>query len=152
MLYQESRINCKRLSYTCQQHLRVNQEMPPLQKQTLLGADDDDREENFKTWNGCWLQRLASLLLDGKRGGDERKCGEVLTLGNVISKLAEGVTSHITFRDSELTRTLQSSVGGNAKTCITMYNCTHCIRGIALHSIPESFTASSGPFCQATPH
>eukprot|EP00731_Ephydatia_muelleri_P015976 Em0009g400a len=42
----------------------------------------------------------------------------LLTLGNVIAKLSEGSSAHIPFRDSKLTRILQPSLGGNAKTCI----------------------------------
>ncbi|KAI3662339.1 hypothetical protein MP638_004863 [Amoeboaphelidium occidentale] len=42
----------------------------------------------------------------------------LLTLGTVIGKLSEGSDSHIPFRDSKLTRILQPSLGGNAKTAI----------------------------------
>ncbi|KAK4784566.1 hypothetical protein SAY86_018934 [Trapa natans] len=42
----------------------------------------------------------------------------LLTLGTVIRKLSKGRTGHIPFRDSKLTRILQSSLGGNAKTSI----------------------------------
>jgi len=42
----------------------------------------------------------------------------LMTLGQVIQKLSSGVSSHIPYRDSKLTRILQNSLGGNAKTAI----------------------------------
>jgi kinesin family protein 5 len=41
-------------------------------------------------------------------------------LGNVISALADGNKSHIPYRDSKLTRILQESLGGNAKTTVVI--------------------------------
>ena len=42
----------------------------------------------------------------------------LLTLGTVIRKLSKGRNGHIPYRDSKLTRILQSSIGGNARTAI----------------------------------
>ncbi|CAA6656376.1 unnamed protein product [Spirodela intermedia] len=42
----------------------------------------------------------------------------LLTLGTVIRKLSKGRTGHIPYRDSKLTRILQPSLGGNARTAI----------------------------------
>uniref|UniRef100_A0A5B7AP28 Kinesin-like protein n=1 Tax=Davidia involucrata TaxID=16924 RepID=A0A5B7AP28_DAVIN len=42
----------------------------------------------------------------------------LLTLGTVIRKLSKGRNGHVPFRDSKLTRILQSSLGGNARTSI----------------------------------
>jgi len=38
------------------------------------------------------------------------------TLGNVISALVDGRSTHIPYRNSKLTRMLQDSLGGNSKT------------------------------------
>ncbi|XP_047324948.1 kinesin-like protein KIN-7E [Impatiens glandulifera] len=47
----------------------------------------------------------------------------LLTLGTVIRKLSKGRNVHINYRDSKLTRILQPSLGGNARTAII---CTLC--------------------------
>ncbi|KAJ0085769.1 hypothetical protein Patl1_09250 [Pistacia atlantica] len=42
----------------------------------------------------------------------------LLTLGKVVRKLSKGKNAHIPYRDSKLTRILQNSLGGNARTAI----------------------------------
>jgi hypothetical protein len=46
------------------------------------------------------------------------------SLGKVIKSLTEGGGKHIPYRDSKLTRMLQESLGGNARTvliiCVSM--------------------------------
>lgn len=44
----------------------------------------------------------------------------LMVLGNVINKLSNGAKqrAHIPYRDSKLTRILQTALGGNAKTSI----------------------------------
>ena len=39
-------------------------------------------------------------------------------LGKVINQLTDGKSTHIPYRDSKLTRVLQESLGGNAKTSL----------------------------------
>lgn len=51
-----------------------------------------------------------------KEGGHINK--SLLTLGTVIKKLSDGNDSHIPYRDSKLTRILQPSLGGNARTAV----------------------------------
>lgn len=58
------------------------------------------------------------LEAEGQRlveGGHINK--SLMVLGTVINKLAENA-AHIPYRDSKLTRILQSSIGGNSKTAI----------------------------------
>ncbi|XP_076596171.1 kinesin-like protein KIF3B [Chaetodon auriga] len=62
-------------------------------------------------------ERQAKTGAQGERLKEATKINLSLSaLGNVISALVDGRSSHIPYRDSKLTRLLQDSLGGNART------------------------------------
>ncbi|KAH6940454.1 hypothetical protein HPB50_000061 [Hyalomma asiaticum] len=62
-------------------------------------------------------ERQAKTGTSGDRQKEAIKINLSLSaLGNVISALVDGKSSHMPYRDSKLTRLLQDSLGGNAKT------------------------------------
>ena len=64
-------------------------------------------------------ERVSNTLAEGQRLKEGAAINKSLfTLGKVISKLSEGNSTHIPYRDSKLTRILQSALGGNSKTVI----------------------------------
>ncbi|XP_021728458.1 kinesin-like protein KIN-7N [Chenopodium quinoa] len=66
-------------------------------------------------------ERIAKTGADGVRLKEGKHINKsLMVLGNVINKLSEGAKQrgHIPYRDSKLTRILQFSLGGNAKTSI----------------------------------
>ncbi|XP_037413752.1 kinesin-like protein KIN-7L [Triticum dicoccoides] len=66
-------------------------------------------------------ERIAKTGADGVRLKEGKHINKsLMILGNVINKLSENgkQRGHIPYRDSKLTRILQSALGGNAKTSI----------------------------------
>ncbi|KAL4399907.1 Kinesin-related motor protein [Malassezia pachydermatis] len=70
------------------------------------------------------LVDLAGSESIGRSGAENKRAREaghinqsLLTLGRVINALVDG-SAHIPYRESRLTRMLQDSLGGRAKTCI----------------------------------
>lgn len=62
-------------------------------------------------------ERQAKTGATGDRLKEANKINLSLsTLGNVISALVDGKSTHIPYRNSKLTRLLQDSLGGNSKT------------------------------------
>merc|ERR1711871_149142 len=91
-------------------------------------AESDKRGDHIRVGK-LNLVDLAGSERQSKTGatGDRLKEAtkinlSLAALGNVISALVDGKSSHIPYRDSKLTRLLQNSLGGNTKTCM-IANC-----------------------------
>ena len=90
------------------------------------GSDSDDEDHQA----GLCIRAATLNLVDlagSERVGDTgaegvrlKEAGKInkslLTLASVIKKLADGDSGHIPYRDSQLTKLLQPSLGGNGKT------------------------------------
>ncbi|KAG7472328.1 hypothetical protein MATL_G00107710 [Megalops atlanticus] len=89
-------IECSELGLDGENHIRVGKlnlvDLAGSERQTKTGAQGDRLKEATK----------INLSLSA--------------LGNVISALVDGKSTHIPYRDSKLTRLLQDSLGGNART------------------------------------
>lgn len=89
----------------------------------LERAETDGKGEDHIRVAKLNLVDLAGSERQGKTGatGDRLKEATKINLslsalGNVISALVDGKSTHIPYRDSKLTRMLQDSLGGNTKT------------------------------------
>ncbi|XP_061649610.1 kinesin-like protein KIF3B isoform X1 [Phyllopteryx taeniolatus] len=89
-------VECSELGVDGENHIRVGKlnlvDLAGSERQTKTGAHGERLKEATK----------INLSLSA--------------LGNVISALVDGRSSHIPYRDSKLTRLLQDSLGGNART------------------------------------
>ncbi|XP_075779312.1 kinesin-like protein KIF3C isoform X2 [Pelodiscus sinensis] len=80
-------------------------------------------------------ERQSKMGGPGERPKEASKINLSLSaLGNVISALVDGKSTHVPYRDSKLTRLLQDSLGGNAKTLMV------ATLGPASHSYEESLS------------
>ena len=62
-------------------------------------------------------ERQSKTHSEGQRLKEAMKINlSLMMLGNVISNLVDGKSRHIPYRNSQLTRLLQDSLGGNSKT------------------------------------
>ncbi|XP_034530336.1 kinesin family member 3Cb [Notolabrus celidotus] len=84
-----------------------------------VGPDGEDhiRVGKLNMVDLAGSERQSKTGAKGKRLKEAAKINLSLSaLGNVISALVDGKSTHIPYRDSKLTRLLQDSLGGNAKT------------------------------------
>ncbi|XP_075496001.1 kinesin-like protein KIN-7F [Primulina tabacum] len=106
-------------------------EMSSRSHQILRLSVDSEARESFGALNSSTLTASVNFvdLAGSERASQTLSAGtrlkegchinrSLLTLGTVIRKLSKGRNGHIPYRDSKLTRILQNSLGGNAKTAI----------------------------------
>lgn len=93
----------------------------------LINVKQENLENQKKLSGKLYLVDLAGSEKVSKTGAEGTVLDEakninksLSALGNVISALADGNKSHIPYRDSKLTRILQESLGGNARTTIVI--------------------------------
>lgn len=77
----------------------------------------------FSFFYSIWCSFAQGSERQGKTGATGQRLKEATkinlslsTLGNVISALVDGKSTHVPYRNSKLTRLLQDSLGGNSKT------------------------------------
>ena len=103
-----------------------------LRIENSIKVTDKTKGKNIKqttdriiTCSYLYLVDLAGSERVKKTGATDMRLEEakkinvsLLALGNVISALSDNKSSHISYRDSKLTRLLQESLGGNSKTSL----------------------------------
>ncbi|CAL8092389.1 unnamed protein product [Calicophoron daubneyi] len=89
-------IECSKIGSDGENHIRVG-------KLNLVDLAGSERQSKTHS-EGDRLKEATKINLS------------LSTLGNVISALVDGKSTHVPYRDSKLTRLLQDSLGGNAKT------------------------------------
>ena len=102
--------------------LKIEKSMKIINPKNLSNIKKTDR---LLTCSYLHLVDLAGSERVRKTGATDMRLEEakkinlsLLCLGNVISSLTNPNTSHISYRDSKLTRLLKESLGGNAKTSL----------------------------------
>ena len=102
--------------------LRVEKSMKVINPKNIKNIKNTDR---LLTCSYLHLVDLAGSERVRKTGATDMRLEEakkinlsLLCLGNIISSLTNPTSSHISYRDSKLTRLLKESLGGNAKTSL----------------------------------
>ena len=104
---------------------------------------DNNSTEHIMTESYLYLVDLAGSERVNKTNSKDDRLKEarkinfsLLVLGNCIQKLTDPRSTFVSYRDSKLTRILQESLGGNAKTSLIVtispsnYNCDESISSL----------------------
>ena len=104
---------------------------------------DNNSTEHIMTESFLYLVDLAGSERVNKTNSKDDRLKEarkinfsLLVLGNCIQKLTDPRSTYVSYRDSKLTRILQESLGGNAKTSLIVtispsnYNCDETISSL----------------------
>ena len=128
----------------------------------LINVKQENLENQKKLSGKLYLVDLAGSEKVSKTGAEGTILDEakninksLSALGNVIAALADGNKSHIPYRDSKLTRILQESLGGNAKTTVVIcgspasYNESET-KSTLVRTFKTLLNVQSGPFIWIT--
>lgn len=98
-------------------HIRYVSEPTTLDEYVLMSSLYFVRAGKLNLVDLAGSERQAKTGATGDRLKEATKINLSLSaLGNVIAALVDGKSSHVPYRDSKLTRLLQDSLGGNART------------------------------------
>jgi kinesin family member 5 len=93
----------------------------------IISVTQNDTKDCSAKSSKLYLVDLAGSEKVGKTGAAGKRLEEakninksLTTLGQVITSLTDSKSTHIPYRDSKLTRVLQDSLGGNAKTTLIL--------------------------------
>ncbi|CAI9116864.1 OLC1v1018134C1 [Oldenlandia corymbosa var. corymbosa] len=105
------------MSSRSHQILRLTVESSPCEYNRFENSANLTASVNFVDLAGS--ERASQTMSAGARLKEGCHINRsLLTLGTVIRKLSKGRNGHVPYRDSKLTRILQNSLGGNARTAI----------------------------------
>jgi kinesin family protein 5 len=90
-----------------------------IQMNSNLITDKSMTKSNLFLVDLAGSERVKKTRADAMRLEEAKKINfSLLVLGNCIQALSDAKSSHVNYRDSKLTRLLQESLGGNAKTSL----------------------------------
>jgi hypothetical protein len=95
------------------------EKLKEIQNNNNLTTDKSMTKSNLFLVDLAGSERVKKTRADAMRLEEAKKINfSLLVLGNCIQALSDAKNAHVNYRDSKLTRLLQESLGGNAKTSL----------------------------------